>query len=572
MGRLLSAFFGTLRRNVVLFISIVCILAGGSWLRGEWKGVQHTAAALPSLERARKDVDGYVAIMTDTGVRQARRLAGAGLQQVNARIRTVDSEIGLLEAGQARAGMVSTVLGTDTTVAQALAQAAKTGVALELLRQERSYLTVLRAHASTMADRESLREELARLRGVHVKAYAAWQDACRARDRFRAQEGLRTMIPRTDARRKLLALDGQVAALLAANQAASADYVAQAAQLQRLPAPSAPPPFRIERARLAVILAPLDERLREARDLAAGNYLWRVYLQTAPLLPAAFGVLAGWWLVPAAVRAFFYYVLAPLAARRPPVVIGAAGRRRPGPHLRDPGSGRPVSAVSQALTLEPGHELLVRPEYCQSMPAGTAVATTWLFDWRHWLTSVAAHLWMLKRLRAAEAAVIVVSSGADPLDEVALLELAAGEAFVLQPRALAGIMYGSGRKPRIRSHWRLGTLHAWLTLQLRYLSFEGPAVLVVRGCRGVRLEHATAGRTVSQDATLGFSTGTDYATVRAEPFIPYLTGRQALLHDRFTGPHAWYLYEEVPRRRRPGEPGHNPLEVLVDAGLKAFGI
>jgi len=572
MGRLLSAFFGTLRRNVVLFISIVCILAGGSWLRAEWKGVRHTAAALPSLEMARKDVDGFAARLADTGVRQARLLAGTGLQQVNARIRTVDSGIALLEAGQARGGVVSAVLGTDATVAQALAQAAKRGVALELLRQERSYLTVLRTHAATMADRESLGKELARLRAVHVNAYAAWQDARRTRDRFAAQEGLRAKIPHTDARARLLALDRQVTALLAANQAASAAYVAQAAQLQQLPAPSAPPPFRIDRARIAVILAPLDERLREARDLATGNYLWRLYLLAGPLLPSAFGVLAGWWLVPAAVRAFFYYVLAPLAARRPPVVIGAAGRGDPGPHLRDAGTGRPVSAVSQALALAPGYELLVRPEYCQSMPAGTAVTTTWLFDWRHWLTSVAAHLWMLKRLRPAEAAVIVVSSGADPLDEVALLELAAGEAFVLQPRALAGIMYRSGRKPRIRSHWRLGTLHAWLTLQLRYLSFEGPAVLVVRGCRGVRLEHARAGRTVSQDATLGFSTGTDYATVRAEPFIPYLTGRQALLHDRFTGPHAWYLYEEVPRRRRPGEPGHSPLEVLVDAGLKAFGI
>lgn len=85
-------------------------------------------------------------------------------------------------------------------------------------------------------------------------------------------------------------------------------------------------------------------------------------------------------------------------------------------------------------------------------------------------------------------------------------------------------------------------------------------------------ERASSGRTVSQDATLGFSTGIDYNTVRAEPFFPYLTGKRPLLQDRFPGEHGCYLYEEVPCSSRPGQPGRNPLEVLIDAGLKAFGI
>lgn len=54
---------------------------------------------------------------------------------------------------------------------------------------------------------------------------------------------------------------------------------------------------------------------------------------------------------------------------------------------------------------------------------------------------------------------------------------------------------------------------------LRYLSFEGLVTLIVKGCRGARLESASTGRTISQDATLGFSTNARYATLRAEPFI-----------------------------------------------------
>jgi hypothetical protein len=111
-----------------------------------------------------------------------------------------------------------------------------------------------------------------------------------------------------------------------------------------------------------------------------------------------------------------------------------------------------------------------------------------------------------------------------------------------------------------------------MTLQLRYLSFEGPVTLIVKGCRGVRLEAAASGRTISQQATLGFSAGTAYSTVRNEPFWPYLLGEQPLLQDRFEGPEAYYLYEEVPRRARDGTTRRSPVEALVDAALKAFGV
>jgi len=43
-------------------------------------------------------------------------------------------------------------------------------------------------------------------------------------------------------------------------------------------------------------------------------------------------------------------------------------------------------------------------------------------------------------------------------------------------------------------------------------------------------------------------------------------------YHKFAGHNAYYLYEEIPRNTRPGQQGHNSFEVLLDAGLKAFGI
>jgi hypothetical protein len=576
MGHLLSVLFTALRRNLVLFVAIVLILAGGNWIRAEWKSIQSIVDELPSLERAQDDVNGHRALLMRRTHQGLEALAGASVAQLDARIRTVEREIHDLQQEQAKAPsfLSAAFEGADAAV-KPLAQSVTHKVEIDLLRQEREYLIALRARVHALGNRQEAANKLEQLRLAHVKAYAAYENALRQRNAIEANAGLGARIPFTRAYEQLKALEPQVKSLRAATDQAHLAFLAQAAVLKQLPSPAALAAFQPNEERLAAVMAPLRERLLHARQLAAQNTLWRGYQALRPVLPAALGVLLGWWFVPAAIRTLFYYGLAPLAARRPPIEIGGACRNAPVSTTFGQGSGEDgsrISAVSKRLTLAPGHELLIRPDYCQSLPTGAIATTKLLFDWRRCLTSIAAHLWMLKRLRTPQPAEIVVSSTADALDEVALLELAHGDAFVLQPRGLVGIMFEAGQRPKIRSHWRLGTLHAWLTLQLRYLSFEGPATLIVKGCRGVRLEQAANGRTIGQDATLGFSINASYATVRAEPFIPYLRGRQPLLQDKFTGHGAWYLYEEVPRKARPGQPNRNPLEVLVDAGLKAFGI
>ena len=579
MGHLLSILFQSVRRNLTLFVAILLVLASGNWIRGEWKTIQGIVDELPALRSAHEAVGAYRAEMTQGVVRQVRQLSGAATQRLDTRIRTLDDEIRQLQLDQDKVSFVSAAVAGGDAVPAVLAQTARRNIDIELRRQERAYLLALRARVDAMVNRQAAFDKLEQIRLAHVTVYTALQAALKQRAAIQANAGLRASIFFTEPYRQVQALERQIQTLRIANDGAHKAYLAQRALLDQLPTLPARADFRIDEQRLAAIAAPLRERIVRAEALAARNVVWQAWQAVQPLLPAALGVLLGWWLVPAAIRALFYFVLAPLAARRPPVVFAAPERGAPASAPAEPHAGRDgarISAVSHKVALAPGHDMLVRPDFCQSQPTGVRITTKVLFDWHYWLTSIAAHLWMLNRIRNIERtagpAEIVVSSTVDALDEVALLHIQPGEAFVLQPRGLVGMVYETGRRPRIRSHWRLGTLHAWLTLQLRYLSFEGPATLIVKGCRGVRLEDASSGRTISQDATLGFSANARYRTVRAEPFIPYLRGTQPLLHDTFAGDGACYLYEEVPRNARPGRRRDNPLEVLLDAGLKAFGI
>ncbi len=537
--------------------------------------VESIVKELPALRTADADVSRHQTVLAHAVTERVRRMSAATVQQLDAEIAVLDSEIDLLQGQQNGVSLTSGALKGAEGIAEQLRQKAVRGVEIELRRQAKAHLTAARTQIVVRSDRQAALARLAQLRQAHVQAYAAVLSKERELAEVEAAVGVMGKIPFTMGHRQVEKRKKEAAVLKAANARAHQEYQAQKAALDGLSLPTALAAFRIDRQRLAQIASPLQERLVQAEGLAAKNHLWQAYQAVRPVLPTALAVLIGWWLAPVAIRALFYFVLAPHAARRPPIVICTQKERAPAPASSSHPSrrdGARISAVSQTMSLAADHEMLIRPDYCQSQSAGVKMTTKLLFSWRRWLTSIAAHLWMLKRLQTTQSADIVVSSTADPLDEVAVLEIAAGEAVVLQPRGLVGIHYRTGQRPTIRSHWRLGTLHAWLTLQLRYLAFEGPATLIVKGCRGVRLEGASTGRTVSQDATLGFSANAIYSTVRADPFLPYLRGKQSLFHDKFSGQDAYYFYEEVPRNARPDGQKSNPLEALLDASLKAFGI
>jgi hypothetical protein len=312
-------------------------------------------------------------------------------------------------------------------------------------------------------------------------------------------------------------------------------------------------------------------RIDETLDRAFGARFATVFYQE---LPIALGVLAGIILLPIGIKLFLYFVVAPWAAGRAPIRLlpaasgsihslsldGTAGNDR----------GR-MSAVSQPVVLEENQELLIQPEYLQSTALQAEKKTRWLLNARIPLSSLLSGMFMLTRVGPAGSEPVVISATKDPLSEVGVIDLADGAAFVCQPRSLAGVIQDRRHPIRITRHWRLGSLHAWLTLQLRFLVFHGPGQLVMKGCRGIRIESAGTGRLINQAATLGFSANLDYANTRCETFVSYWAGKEDLFNDLFTGGSGVYVYEEMPDLKRTGGIGRR-LEGFTDAILKIFGV
>ncbi|KLE34476.1 hypothetical protein [Aurantiacibacter luteus] len=273
-------------------------------------------------------------------------------------------------------------------------------------------------------------------------------------------------------------------------------------------------------------------------------------------------------LTPLAIRTLFYFGLAPLVERGAPIRIAPPNGM--GAVATASGGSRP----SLAVTLAEGEEILVRQSYLQSSPDGARFDHQWLLSWRNVLTSLASGMVNLTRGRGA-GATFGISARDDPFAEIARIDLPHASAMVLQPRALAAVVQPTIRPVQIRSRWRLFSLHAWLTFQFRYLVFHGPATLIVKGGRGVRVEAAEAGRRFSKDQLIGFTAHTAYSVARSETFPPYLLGREPLFRDRVrdTGEAATgiLVIEEAPAAgRRKGIRGG--LEGVFDAALKAFGI
>jgi hypothetical protein len=284
-------------------------------------------------------------------------------------------------------------------------------------------------------------------------------------------------------------------------------------------------------------------------------------------LPLALAALAGIILLPLGIKALLYFVVAPWATGRPPMRLlpSATGKIA----AQEIGAGK-FSAVSIPVVLRAGQELFIQPDYLQSSSPQATKKTRWLLNWSVPFTSLLSGMFLLTRVGPAGAEPVVVSSTKDPMSEVGIVDLAENAALVCRPRALAGVIQHRDTPVRITRHWRLG-LQAWLTLQLRFLAFHGPARLIVKGCRGIRIEPGSAGRLINQAATLAFSADISYGNIRCETFMSYLAGKEELFNDLFTGDSGVFVYEETPSAKRASGIGR-PLQGFADAILKVFGV
>lgn len=306
-----------------------------------------------------------------------------------------------------------------------------------------------------------------------------------------------------------------------------------------------------------------EQELAENTISAKARWAWQYYEGTT-LLRCALAALILITATPYLIRLLMWFIVAPLAMRRPSIRLEMPGGK--GAAI----APAPPSSTSVAVRLQPGEELLVRQDYLQTSSVSGAKGDQWFLDWKKPITSFATGLVFLTRIRG-DGETTTISATRDGLAEVTILALPEGASCVLHPRALAAVAHPIGRPLQITPHWRWASLNAWLTFQFRYLVFQGPARLVLKGGRGVRVESADKGRVFGQDQLVGFSADLAYSVTRTETFWPYFLGRQQLLKDRVIEGDGVLIVEEAPFTARNGEVRRG-LEGLVDAGMKAFGM
>lgn len=273
----------------------------------------------------------------------------------------------------------------------------------------------------------------------------------------------------------------------------------------------------------------------------------------------AFGILLVAILLPILHKLFAFFVLAPLATHAKPITLSSPGASLVGSQ----------SGMSAEVQLTPDTELLLRSRI-QSSSTSVKGSDKVVLDWGMPLTCVAAGLVNLQRLRSNQIDHLVVT-GTDAEHRVSTIEVPAGGAVVLQPRALLGMIKPCNRALVITRPWRLFSLVSWLTVQFRYVVFHGPCTLIVQGRNGVQIEDSSNGRMINKRLTIGFDAGIAYGAARSPSFLPYLRGEASLFNDRFEGD-GRYIYEQRADSAGKGSIWGRGLKGLGDAILSALGI
>ena len=560
-----------LLRHLLAFAVICAVLLAGHWGWAQWQGYRAAQAELSELAAADERLSHDLGRLAAASQGRVAGLTTASLNVLADRIEALDQETRHRQLERQQASALGPVLQGQPIVAHQL-DGMRLDAEIFLLNAERKHLQELRLGLQATQSAQARRAELERLRLVHQGLYTQWLAAKREREALEQRHPVACRlgiggvggVGAAEYRQcaQLQALQEQ---LLAENRRAAQDYQHQQALVQAVqplpPLAAFVPPL----ADAGALLAPLRERQAALQAVRAGNWFYRLSQPLVAVMPTALLILAAAILAPLAAKALFYFVLAPLAARCPPIRLLPQSR---GDLALEPGQ----SAVSLEVLVDAEHELLLHPNYLQSASIAGHTDTCWLLNGRYPLTSLTSGMVALTRIRTSAPAGFVVSSTQDAHSEIGMLVLPAGAALVMQPHNLVGVLQQRGQPVLITSHWRLGTLHAWLTLQLRYLAFHGPAQLIVQGSRGVRVEPARNGRSISQAATIGFNANLAYSTRRSETFVAYVRGKQALLNDSFQGEPGFYVYGEMPHAAQHGAGAMRWLRGLGDSVLKVFGI
>lgn len=559
-------------RNFLSFVLIVAVLASAAMVEKEIRAYLATRDAMELLKRGR---DGLDRIERDIRSKREEPDERVAVLKDNApalanRIQEIDNQIGQKSAGRdRRSGPTSCVVFGGAACDKYL-DGLKVEAEIKLLEYERATLYSVK-RTGDIARGE---KDLERLRLAHQAIYFQYQrNQAAIEDLKQANPWWVLKNPWSRASQELRHLKQTAAYLLGQVMRADQAYRDQKKALELIKKGLASIPDL--KSQIDAVFKPLNQEIVAQKTIYLENWVTKLFEAVNHVFWTAAGILLSIILTPIAIKAFYYFVIAPVASRRPaisllPAVSGAIDGLPGG--MKADSDRLKVSDVSQVLTIDHTLEILIHPEYLQSSAIHGEKDTKWLLDRSYPLSSMAAGMFGMTRIRTASTEMVVVSATRDPLSEVGVISLPEGAALVLQPHRLIGIVQRKDHPIKISRHWRLGHLNAWLTLQLRFLVFHGPATLVVQGCRGVRVEKSGNGRSVNQAATIGFSANLAYSTIRCETFGAYLMGKQELFNDSFAGGNGFYVYEEMPHGGAKTGIFGRGIEGLSDSVLKVFGI
>lgn len=570
MSRLLMALLRWILGHFLSFVLIILLLVAGTWFYGQLAAAKAAAAQVAQLQAARPRLGASLLGAAEQLQMQLRQGAQPG--QSGGLTQTIDRLIaeksGERDAITARSPLEGLPGLADF---QRLAVLEMELAALNRAAADARQLTLLASDVAHGSERlESLALERRQLMSQAARHELEMAALCQAH-RFKCR------IPGTAEHGRMASLAAEQArySQKAAEIAGRIENLKLTVELSQFRYSDAMRGFGIDAGAVEAALERADAALA-AESRRHGGFFWAAAHNFWPAIsaqiPAAIGILALLVLLPIGIKLLFYFVIAPWAARQPPIRVLPRGTEIAGNEHQLAAVALRASAVSLSVELEPDEELLLHSAYLQSSSANSRKTTKWLLDWSYPFTSIAAGLYALIRVAPQQSETVVVSAIRDPLLEVAVIAVGAGSSMVLQPRSLVGLVQPRNAPLRITSHWRVGYLHSWLTLQFRYLAFHGPARLIVAGCRGVRLETAGSGRLINQAATLGFSADALYSVRRCETFVSYWRGDDELFNDQFAGAECVYVYEEMPGLHRNAGVTGRGLEGLTDSLLKLFGV
>jgi hypothetical protein len=553
-------------KRLLWLLVITAVLWAGWQISNQLATLKSKEASVPYLEQGAQSLIVDIKEQAARAEQSVGKLKGASLEKLDDRILELSKQI------HAKLGSLEQLDSIINRINPAkILDSARLKAELEIASQERAYLLQVKSiHAKANATVQ-IAGMCEAIRQKHIAAFDVYQSTDANLKKARIQAGLLAQwIPISGAYNRVQSLENERTNYAKQTRLLKQEYDAclvqhRSSQQAYLQAKTTRD-FAFDYSRTQAVVNELQAETGKIREEVEEHWIKQILTDPVKeVLPIAFGILALAIVVPIAIKLCLFFVLAPMASRQRAISLlpGSAS------HYSMPEQRQ--SAVSLTVSLPADSELVVKPAYFHSASVFCKTASRIGLNRRFLFTSIAAGMYNLTQVSCDKPASVTLSAGHDALNELAILRVAEGESVSIRPKNMVGVIHPRNKLVSLSSHWRLGSLQAWLSMQLRYLVFHGPVDIIIKGSRGVRVENAAHGRMIDQGSTIGFSANLDYGVCRTETFMAYLTGEKELLRDRFSGASGFYIYEEMPNGgRKPGV--KRGIEGLMDSILKVFGI